>query len=190
MTPDNPTDSSVAAQYGYDSQGRMAWEQDEKWGIGPAAAPAWIPGNSADTFVWAGNELEAKLDSSGNPLQKYTWAPDENGQPKIQEFTDFSSGSAVNYALTYDASGDVDDEFVASTGQEVASFSFAPFGALVSATGPGVSICPVGFKGYMTDAVAPGIAFPQPGAGMTRVLDLNYGIWLTARPHRSQRRDQ
>ena len=186
VTPDNPTDSSVHERCTATTpQGRMAWEQDENWGIGPSCAPAWIPGNSY-TFVWAGNELEAKLDGSGNVLQKYTWAPDENGQPKIQEFNmTLSSSSAVDYALTYDASGSVDDEFVASTGQEVASFSFAPFGALISATGPGVSICPVGFKGYQTNfAVDPNLAMAQPAPGYTIGRDINtaYGIFQQPDP--------
>ena len=101
----------------------MAWEQDDNWGIGPSCAPAWIPGNSY-TFVWAGNELETKLDGSGNVLQQYTWGPGEDGQQQVEAIEDFSSGSGVEYALTYDASGDVDDMYIATTGQEVASYSY------------------------------------------------------------------
>ena len=163
----------------------MAWEQDENWGIGPSCAPAWIPGNSY-TFVWAGNELEAKLDGSGNVLQKYTWGPIETGQNQVLAITDFTMDAPVTYALTYDASGNVTQMLNAETGALVASYSYSPYGQQMSATGPLVSLNPFGFKGYWTDQALPGgpqWAQPDEANQTVRQTDpIAGGIWMEDDP--------
>ena len=89
--------------------------------------------------------------------------------------TDDSTGSPVTYALTYDASGNVTQMFDAETGALVASYSYAPYGASISASGPDAALNPWGYKGYWTDAVAPGIVWSQPNV---------YGVPATAEDRR------
>ena len=78
VTPDNPTDGSVEAQFGYDSNGRMAWEQDDVYGIGASCRPAWLTGLGPSTHSFGrATNSKLKLDSSRDVLQDYTWGTRE-----------------------------------------------------------------------------------------------------------------
>src|SRR6185437_12981384 len=62
----------------------------------------------------------------------------------------------------------------------VASYSYAPYGAQLTETGPDAALNPFRAKGYWTDAAAPDIAWAQPATnyGIPRVVKLAGGVWL------------
>jgi hypothetical protein len=175
VTPDSQSSGSLAAKYGYDGQGRMLWEDLYTW------SGSWVLSTSYH-FLWNGNELVAKLDANNNLLQQYTWGPGEDGTDKVQLLTDFTGGwTAHTFELSYDASGNVTMLLDPMSGQVVGSYSYAPYGALLSAIGPEAGICPFGPKGNWTDyAIDPTLAWSQPAPAYVtnRVVDLGYGFWL------------
>lgn len=178
VTPDAPASGSLAADYGYDGKGRMAWEDVYTW------AGSWVFSTTYH-FAWNGDELVAKLDANNNILQQYTWGPGQNGTDQVVALTNYTSGGPQTYALVYDASGNVTMMVDPLNGSVVASYSYAPYGALVNATGPEAGINPFGFKGYWTDyAVNPNVAFAQPDAadGTVRETEVQLGIWLEDDP--------
>ena len=178
VAPDSPTSGSLSAQYGYDGQGRMAWEDVYTW------SGSWVLSTTYH-FAWNGDELVAKLDANNQILQQYTWGPGQNGTNEVVALTNYTTGGPQTYALVYDASGNVTMMVDPLSGSVVASYSYAPYGALVIATGPEAGICPLGFKGYWTDfAVDPNIGWAQPAIdyGTVRNDDFAIGKWMQDDP--------
>ena len=174
VTPNYPSTGSSEAEYGYDGQGRMAWEEVYNWA-----------GSTTYHFVWSGSELVAKLDANNNLLQQYTWGPGENGIDQVILLTNYSGSTGTSYTLTYDASGNVIMMENALTGAVVANYTYTPYGALTYSTGPEAGINPWLGKGYWTDAaVDRAIAWAQPDLadGTTRTVDLPAACWMQDDP--------
>ena len=174
VTPNYPSTGSSEAEYGYDGQGRMAWENVYNWA-----------GSTTYHFVWSGSELVAKLDANNNLLQQYTWGPGQNGIDQVLLLTNYSGSTGTSYTLTYDASGNVIMMENALTEAVVANYTYTPYGALVYSTGPDAGISPWQGKGYWTDAaVDRAIAWAQPDTadGTTRTVYLPGSCWMQDDP--------
>jgi hypothetical protein len=182
VTPISQTTGSLAAQYGYDRQGRMIGEDVYTYQAGQS--DPWILSASYQ-FVWSGDELVAKLDGNNNLLQQYTWGPGESGNDQVVLLTDYTGSAPHTYELSYDASGNVAMMLDPLSGAVAANYNYDPYGRPRDASGPAAALNPFGFKGYWTDAaVDPMLAWSPPatGYGANRVADVKYGFWLQDDP--------
>jgi hypothetical protein len=180
VTPDSPSSGSTMEQYGYDGQGRRLWEDVYTYNI---SGGSW--GLSfLRHFVWSGSELVAELDGNNDLLQQYTWGQGEDGTDQVIALTDYTSGAAHTYALVYDASGNAAMMLDPTTGAVVGNYSYTPYGALVSASGPEAGLNPWLGKGQWVDPRVPQLGWAEPDVadGTTRITQQQLGFWLQDDP--------
>jgi YD repeat-containing protein len=177
VTPDSPSSGSTMERYGFDSEGRRLWENVYTW------SGSWALSTTYH-FVWSGDELVEELDGNNNVLQQYTWGPGANGSEQVIALTDFTGGSPHTDVLVYDASGNVAMMLDPATGEVVANYTYTPYGALVSATGPDAALNPWQGKGYFVDAQTPWLGWANPAIGYGTVRNTYYtgGFWMQRDP--------
>jgi len=150
-TPDNPVYGSTAEQMGYDSQGRLLWEQVStytcNWNL-----------SSSKEYVWDLNHIVAELDANNNNalLETYAWGP--TGLLAVTTYpTDPNNpnpGTTKTYQAIEDASGSVVEllDPTVTTNNVVAAYHYDPYGNLLSSGGVAANVCPFGFQQMLSDA--------------------------------------
>jgi len=142
-TPDNPVYGSTAEQMGYDSQGRLLWEQVStytcNWNL-----------SSSKEYVWDLNHIVAELDANNNNalLESYTWGP--TGLLAVTTYpTDPNNpnpGTTRTYQAIEDASGSVVEllDPLLTSGNVVGAYHYDPYGNLLSSSGVAAAVNPFG----------------------------------------------
>ncbi|NQU11250.1 DUF2235 domain-containing protein, partial [bacterium] len=168
-------------EFAYDHQGRRtrklvsAWQQDQ-----------WTP--TADLrYVYDGWTLLAELDALATPeaptlLRSYLWGPDlsstmrgAGGAGGLVAVTLHQPTPKTHYAIA-DAGGNVTALVAADTGELSAVYEYAPYGALLRATGPAASLNPIRHASKLAD-LETGLAYYGH-----RYYSPDLGRWLSRDP--------
>jgi hypothetical protein len=144
VTPHDTTQPKLT--YGYDSQGRRLWKDVYNF---DTETDEWDLAYSRH-YVYDGTNLVGELDANNTLLTGYTWGA--NGQ--LLAVTDYTQATPKTYVAVIDASGNTALLIDPTAGTVAASYTYDPFGNLLTATGPAQGICSILGKGLYYDAEA------------------------------------
>jgi YD repeat-containing protein len=144
VTPHDTTQPKLT--YGYDSQGRRLWKDVYNF---DAEANEWDLAYSRH-YVYDGTNLVGELDANNTLLTGYTWGA--NGQ--LLAVTDYTQATPKTYVAVIDPSGNTAMLIDPTGGAVAASYSYDPYGNLLTAAGPAQGICSILGKGQYFDAEA------------------------------------
>ena len=123
--------NSVKVTFQWDGEGRCIEKDVYTSNDGEDdGAAAWTL-SYARKFVYDGTQLVEELDGNGNPVTGYTWGPQG-----LLAVTDFTGGAKTVYMAELDGQSNVVGLVNAETGQVAATYTYSPYGALLTATGP------------------------------------------------------
>jgi hypothetical protein len=175
ITPDQPSadpanPGHTQEKLGYDSQGRVLWEDEYSYGGGQWTLTA------SYRALWDGNQLVALLDGNNNVLQAYSYGPtspiaetDFPGDPNYPAslVPQGQQPGPMTFAIITDLSGDTAQVVNPTGGPTIADIHYNPWGLRLSVTGVSPNICLFGGKGEIELPGMPaGIGIsPNPSGG-------------------------
>lgn len=141
VTPDNPTAASQKLIFEYDAEGRRT-EKD----VYAYSGNAWVF-SYARRWAYSGPNAVAEFDGNNTLLKTFTWG--QNNQ--LLAITDYTGSTPKVYNTILDAQGNV-VALTDATGAVVASYTYDPYGKLLSAIGSAASECPFLYGGGYRDS--------------------------------------
>jgi RHS repeat-associated protein len=139
LTAVTADDNSVKVTFAWDGQGRCIEKDVYNYDAeaGEDDTGAWVL-NYTRKFVFDGTQLVEELDGNNNPVTGYTWGPQG-----LMAVTDYTTATPTVYMAVLDGQGNVAQLINSSTGQVAASYTYDPYGALLTATGPAAGVSDV-----------------------------------------------
>ena len=111
------------------------------------------------------------LDGANHLVTGLSWGP--NG---LLAETDFTGSSPKTYQVIEDGTGSVVELVDPTDGAVAASYTYATYGAPLTATGPAVNVTPIRWAGLMFDGVG------LPYGGVHRYYSPVLGRWISRDP--------
>jgi YD repeat-containing protein len=144
VTPHDTTQPKLT--YGYDAQGRRLWKDVYNF---DTETDEWNLAYSRH-YVYDGSNLVGELDGNNTLLTGYTWGA--NGQ--LLAVTDYTQATPKTYVAVIDPSGNTALLIDPIAGTVAASYTYDPYGNLLTGTGLAQGICSILGKGQYFDAEA------------------------------------
>ncbi|HSZ55715.1 MAG TPA: hypothetical protein VK797_08650 [Tepidisphaeraceae bacterium] len=180
ITPDNPQATGVNStkeQLGYDSSGRVLWEDVYQYNAGSfGSSPAF-----SYHMIWDGNQLIALLDGNNNLLQQYTYGPTGligetvfPADPNYHLLPGSNQQTPLTFAIITDLSGNIAEIVDPISGSLIGNYRYDSWGLQLSASGAAPNVSLFGGKGEINLPYAPkilGWSSNPSGAGDDRVLN-------------------
>ena len=129
MKPDAPVTGSTEEMFQYDGQGRRIEEDIYNWN---GTTGQWdTTADDVLKFAYQGTNLVAELNGNNNLVTTYGWGPGG-----LLSVTDYTGTTPTTYVAVLDAAGNTTSLVNPTTGAVAATFTYDPYGKLLSATGP------------------------------------------------------
>jgi RHS repeat-associated protein len=153
VTPNHPAAGSQQEQMGYDSQGRLLWQELYNWNT---TTNSWQYASTRN-HVYDGANLVGVTDASGNLLQSFIWGPTgliaETDYPADPNNPQPWAGPTTDIVVE-DLSSSVRELANARTGSIDAEYYYGPFGENYTSSGLYANVFAFGFQQMMRDPVS------------------------------------